>query len=174
MESGEGAERTSASANPSDFRALLISCALNFLLSLTPNRSSRVLKSIWIVPCSTHGRVASARRTRVGQPTAQDMPGTRKATSAWAQFGFFFESSPGGWGVVLGPDGCALNRPRTEWKKSRIEPRSLRTRWDQFSFQSLLSDLLEHHLGRDLRRVVSDVEEVAFQIDVQRCDAGKP
>jgi hypothetical protein len=35
-------------------------------------------------------------------------------------------------------------------------------------------DLFEHHLGRDLSRVVSDVEKVAFQIDVQRFDTRKP
>ena len=34
-----------------------------------------------MLSCSTHGRVASALRTRVGQPTAQVIPGTRKQTS---------------------------------------------------------------------------------------------
>src|SRR5262249_30448070 len=153
-ESSGGPDTTSASANPSAFRALLTSCASNLFLSFTPNRSSHVLKSIWIVPCSTHGRVASAFRTRVGQPTAQDMPGTRKPTSAWARSSLSFEPSPRGSGLSLAPDDLGLSRPRTERKKLRIGSGSLRTGWDSFCFQSLFSDRFEHHLRRNLCRVV--------------------
>lgn len=50
------------------------------LWSATSKVTMRVLTLVAIESCSTHGRVASAVRTRRGQPTGQDMPGTLSVT----------------------------------------------------------------------------------------------
>src|SRR5438876_3556578 len=63
------------------------------------NFTSRVSKSIWMLSCSTHGRVPSAFRTRVGQPTAQVIPGTWRVTPDEAALDFP-APSPGGEGVL--------------------------------------------------------------------------
>src|SRR5207302_3033632 len=95
-ECGQGPDWRSASGNPWALRASLTLASSKEPLSLRPNLNSRVLKSIRIVPCSTHGRVASASRTRFGQPTDQDIPGTVKATSNEGLPDPSFEAPPGG------------------------------------------------------------------------------
>src|SRR5205814_2243587 len=79
-----GADLTVTSEKRWSLSAFLTASSFQALLSLRLKRSSRVLKSIWIVPCSTHGRVASAVRTRSGQPLGQDMAGTESVTSVGA------------------------------------------------------------------------------------------
>src|SRR5262249_52138087 len=81
LERGQGPDSSSTFGNRWASRAFLTASESKLVLSVNPNFSSRALKSILIVPCSTHGRVASAARTRSDQPVGQVMPGTRKA--AW-------------------------------------------------------------------------------------------
>ncbi len=76
----EGRVTTVTLGNPLAFNAFFTASSSNWWSRLTLNFSSRVGKSIWMDSCSTHGRVPSASRTRVGQPTAQVMPGTRRTT----------------------------------------------------------------------------------------------
>lgn len=106
-------------------------------------------------------------RTRVGQPTAQDMPGTRKATSDGAP-------APRASGLLLVLDGSDLNIPKTERNRLRIGSFSLGAILNYLAFQSLLSDGFEHHLGRDLGLVVGDVDKVTFQVDIKRRNTRKP
>src|SRR5712692_9905356 len=96
-----------------------------------------------MVPCSTHGRVASAFRTRVGQPTAQVIPGTRKLTSDRA--GPWVGWSPGRRGSSALAEFIMNNIPCS----------------------SLLTHCLQHIPGRDLIQLEGDVEAVCFKIDIQ-------
>jgi hypothetical protein len=102
------------------------------------------------------------------------MPGTRTTTSDRLLFGPWLEPSPRASGLLMVPDGFGLSRPRTDRKKPRIGLVSPRAGWHNLSFQSLLLHRLKHHTRRDPRRVVSDVEKITFQIDVQRSDTWKP
>src|SRR5437660_1588461 len=102
------------------------------------------------------------------------MPGTRKTTSAWSGSVLRFEPSRRGPGLRLISDDCGWNTPRNERNKPRIGLRSLRARWDNFSFQSLLSDRFEHHVRRDSRRIIGDCENIRFQIDIQGRYTRKP
>ena len=66
------------------FRAFLTFSSSQAALSLRLKRTSCVLTFVSMLPCSTHGRVASALRTRSGQPDGQFMAGTSSTTSVCA------------------------------------------------------------------------------------------
>ncbi len=115
--------------NPWPFSASRIAAALNWLLSLMLNFTSRLSKSIWMVSCSTHGRVPSALRTRVGQPTAQVIPGTRRVTSDNAPLAPFSALSPedgDGAGVGASCDLPHPGRPTASAANATTDRNSLR------------------------------------------------
>jgi hypothetical protein len=95
---------------------------------LRPKRNSRVSKSIWIVACSTHGRVPSALRTRVGQPFGQFIAGTWKTTSDTMLLPPSFAGSPDGRGEAEAPASSVLPQPITPTpsaKNARTDRNSL-------------------------------------------------
>jgi hypothetical protein len=62
-----------------------MAATLKALVSFTPKETFRLGPSAWIVRDSTHGRVASASLTWVGQE-AQVIPGTLRVTDAVTGF----------------------------------------------------------------------------------------
>ena|SRR6266404_4161748 len=133
------------------------------------NFTSRVSKSIWMVSCSTHGRVPSAFRTRVGQPTAQVIPGTRSVTSDKASLAPSSILSPedgGGVGVRASSDLPQPGTPAASAANATTDRNSLRmerisSSWDVISSRATSKNELprpEHHHqserkpGNDFRR----------------------
>src|SRR5438445_3077738 len=81
-----------------------------------------------MLSCSTHGRVPSAFRTRVGQPTAQVIPGTWRVTSDEAALDFP-APSPGGDGVLGARAFSDLpqpGKPTARAASARADRKSLR------------------------------------------------
>jgi hypothetical protein len=152
----------------------LTSPSLNWTLSLTPKRNARVLKSIWMVFSSTHGRVRSAVRTRVGQPTDQVIPGTRKVTSDQAPP----DPSIGLSGECVGSADRAKSAS-TDRNRARMEGSllNLAGSWiarNDFAFKPQFGHRRQHLLGIEHFHFVRDAEKVFFQIHLEGRDAWKP
>jgi len=47
-------------------------------------------------------------------------------------------------------------------------------RREQHGLETLFADHLQHRLGRDLARVIGDVEQVLFKIDINATNTRKP
>src|SRR5262245_36719129 len=136
-----------------------------------------------MLSCSTHGRVPSAARARSGQPRGQYMPGTDKTTSRGSA----------GASVVVHP-GARMPRvttPRIDRKTERIgiAPFGREGVWvgggrptgpspllfgDDFPREPFLFDRLQHPRGGQPRRVIADVEQVFFQLDIDLLNPRKP
>ena len=124
--------------------------------------------SVWMLSCSTHGRVLSAFRTRSGQPRGQFIAGTFRVTSA---------GTTGGSGLpqpaTAPPTVKKATRNRSN-ERMDGPPLSRRFRGDDLSLKPMFIDHVQQLLWSHPLRIVTDPEQVVLQIWFDRLDTRKP